>query len=77
MNNTLPHLIDLIFLNPIEIAVIIQGLHLNTRHLIRHTGNTSIALGFIRRDIVIRGSDIGIQTPGLAIRQTQTFKCLR
>ena len=76
MNNALPHLIDLVLLNTVEIAVIVQGLHLDTGNLVGHTGNTGGTLRLIGGDIVIRRGNIGIQPPGFAIRQTQALKGL-
>ena len=77
MDNTLTHLIDLEFFNTVKVAVIIQRLHLNTRHLIGHTSNTGIALSLVSRDIVIRGGNIRIQAPRQTTRNTQALKGLR
>ncbi|MNF53551.1 hypothetical protein D3C84_349390 [compost metagenome] len=76
VNDALAHVIHFEFGDAIFVAVFIEGLHLQTRHLVDNGVDTALAFRG-GRHVVIRRGDVGIDAPGFAIGQAQAFESLR
>ena len=76
VNNTLTHIIDLKFKNLKIATVVIQCLYLQPRNWVGNTRYTTTAFVNFRGHIVVGNRKVRIHAPGLAIVQSQTFKCL-
>ena len=76
VHDTLAWVVDFELFDAVLDAVIVQGLHLNKRDRVF---NAAIALGALFHrggHVVVRRCQVGIQTPGLTVGQTQAFKRL-
>ncbi len=76
MHDTLTLVGHLEFQNAEVVTILIQGFHLNLGDRVLDTLNTDSTLSHRGRYIVVRGRQVGIDTPGLASGQTQAFKGL-
>ena len=76
VNDALTHVVHFEFGDAVLVAVVVQGLHLQTGNLIGNRFNPAFALRR-GRYVMVRGRDIGIDAPRLAPCQTQAFERLR
>jgi hypothetical protein len=76
MNNAVTDVVHLEFSDAVLVAIVVEGLHLQTRNRVGNGSDTALALRG-RRYVVVRGRDVGINAPRLAPGQTQAFKGLR
>lgn len=76
VNDALTHVVHLEFDDAVFIAVVVEGLNLQTRDLVGNGFDAALALRG-GRDVVVRGGDVGIDAPRLAPGQTQAFEGLR
>ncbi len=77
VDDALAAVVHLEFEDAEVIAVLIESLHLNARHLIDDGFQTALALGAGGRHVVVRGGDVGVDAPRLAPGQTQPLEGLR
>ena len=77
VDDALAHVVHLEFENAELVAVLVQGLHLNTRNLIGNGFQAALALAPGGRDVVVGGGDVGVDAPRLAPGQTQPLERLR
>src|SRR5690554_800365 len=75
MHYALALVFDLEFQNPELIAVLVQSLHLGAGNGVNDAVDAFVTIG--SRHVMIRRRDVGINPPGLAVGQAQTFKRLR
>ncbi len=77
VDDALTHVVHLEFEDAEIVAVLVQRLHLNARNLVGNGLQTTLALALGGRHVVVRGGDVGVDAPRLAIGQAQPFEGLR
>ena len=75
MDDALTHVIHLEFDDAVFVTVLIEGLHLQARHLVDDGFDSALAFRRGRHVVVGRG-DVGIDAPRFALGQTQAFESL-
>ncbi len=76
VDDALARIIHLEFGDAVLVAVVVEGLHLQARHLILDGTNATLAFGR-GRHVMVRRCDDRVDPPWLALCQPQTFERLR